>query len=132
MWWLNISIQSVKWLFWARLFQLFYTISQHTYQRARHLFKLLKPPAYHLCRIKSFGIRVINDWNNLTSDIVTNSSLNSFKLAVDNYFYDFIFIVNVFNVNIISVANFVCVLLYCIYVIEQVYRLLSPNPELQS
>ena len=36
------------------------------------------------------------------------------------------FIVNVFNAIIISVANFVCVLLY---VIERVYRLLSLNPE---
>ena len=25
-----------------------------------------------------FGTRVINDWNNLTSDIVENSTLNSF------------------------------------------------------
>ena len=39
----------------------FFTLSHntHIYQRARHLFKLLKPPAYQLCRIKSFGIRVI-------------------------------------------------------------------------
>ena len=39
---------------------------------------------------------------------------------------DLYFIVNAFNVVIISVDNFVCVLLY---VIEQVYRLLSLNPE---
>ena len=39
---------------------------------------------------------------------------------------DLCFIVNVFNVIIISVDNFVCVLLY---VIERVYRLLSLNPE---
>ena len=40
---------------------------------------------------------------------------------------DLYFIVNVFNVIIISVDNLVvCVLLY---VIEQVYRLLSLNPE---
>ena len=39
---------------------------------------------------------------------------------------DLCFIVNVFNVIIISLANFVCVLL-C--VIEQVYRLFSLNPE---
>ena len=44
-------------------------------------------------------------------DIVTNSSLNSFKSAVDNYFMtsDLYFIVNVFNVIIISINNFVCV-----------------------
>ena len=39
---------------------------------------------------------------------------------------DLCFIVNVFNVIIISVDNFVCVLLY---VIERVYRLLTLNPE---
>ena len=42
----------------------------------------------------------------LTSDITTNSSLNSFKSAVDNYFYDFrfmFFIVNAFYVINISV-----------------------------
>ena len=55
------------------------------------IFNLSKPPAHHLCRVNFFGTRVINDWNNLTSDIVENSSLNSFKSAVDNYFYDFKF-----------------------------------------
>ena len=42
----------------------------------------------------TFGARIINDWNNLTSDSVTNSSLNSFKSAVDNYFCDFRFYVS--------------------------------------
>ena len=67
------------------LSQLIFTLSHNTHTRL----KLLKPPAYHLCRVNVFGTRVINDWNNLTSDIVTNSSLNSFKSAVDNSFYDF-------------------------------------------
>jgi len=30
--------------------------------------------------------RVINDWNNLTSDIVETSSLNNFKSTIDDYF----------------------------------------------
>ena len=68
-----------------------FTLSHNSHTRG-HSFKLLKPPAYHLCRINFFGSRVINDWNYLTNDIVTNSSLNSFKSAVDNYFYDFKFI----------------------------------------
>ena len=38
--------------------------------------------------------RGVNDWNNLTSDVVTNSSLNSVKSAVDNYFHDFRFMFN--------------------------------------
>ena len=32
-----------------------------------------------------FDTRVITDWNNLTSDIVGNSSLNNFKSAIDIY-----------------------------------------------
>ena len=55
-----------------------FTLSHNTHSYTRgHSFKLLKPPAYHLCRVNFFGARVINDWHNLTSDIVTNSSLNS-------------------------------------------------------
>ena len=67
-----------------------------------------------LCEL--FGTRMINDWNNLTSDILTIIFMTS----------NLCFIVNVFNVIIINVDNFVCVLLY---VIERVYRLLSLNPE---
>ena len=66
-------------------------VSHNTHTRD-HSFKLLTPPAYHLCRINFFDTRVINDWNNLTSDIVTNSSLNSFESAADNYFYDQIYV----------------------------------------
>ena len=39
---------------------------------------------------------------------------------------DLYFIINVFNVIIISIDNFICALLYAI---EQVYRLPSLNPE---
>ena len=39
---------------------------------------------------------------------------------------DLYFIINVFNVIIISIDNFICALLYAI---ERVYRLLSLNPE---
>ena len=36
-----------------------------------------------------------SDFNSIiTSDIVENSSLNSFKSAVDNYFYDFKFMLH--------------------------------------
>ena len=66
----------------------FFTFSHNMHTRG-HLFKLLKPPAYHSCHVNSFGTRVINNWNNLTSDIrVENSSLSSFKSAVDKCFYD--------------------------------------------
>ena len=45
---------------------------------------------------------MINDWNNLTSGIVENSSLNSFKSAVDKYFMtvDLCFIVNVIIISV--------------------------------
>ena len=65
-----------------------FTQSYNTHTRD-HLFKLLKPPVYHSCCVNVFGTRVFNDWNNLTSDIITNSALNSFKSVVDNYIYDF-------------------------------------------
>ena len=39
---------------------------------------------------------------------------------------DLYFTINVFNVIIISIDNFICALLY---VIEWVYRILSLNPE---
>ena len=45
---------------------------------------------------------------NLTSDIVENSSLN--------YFHDFRYIVNLFNVIITMHSNY----FYCMYVIQQV------------
>ena len=50
-----------------------------------------------------------------------NSSLNNFKSAIDNHFYDFRFMLRV---------NFCLLyLIYiCIYVIEWVYRVFSLNP----
>ena len=68
----------------------FFTFSHNTQTRG-HAYKLLKPPAHLSCRVNYFGTRVINDWNNLTSDIVGNSLLNNFKSAIDNYFYDYRF-----------------------------------------
>ena len=65
----------------------FITLSHNTQTRG-HTYKLLKPSAYHPCQVNYFGTRVFNDWNNLTSDVVENSSLNNFKSAIDNYFYD--------------------------------------------
>ena len=63
-----------------------------------HLNYLSHLPIIYVASTFLVATRVINDWNNPTSDIVTNSSLNSFKSVVDNYFYDsdLYFIVNVF------------------------------------
>ena len=53
----------------------FFTFSHNTQTRG-HAYKLLKPPAHLSCRVNYFITRVINDWNNLTSDIVGYSLLN--------------------------------------------------------
>ena len=65
----------------------FFTLSQSTHTRDHHLNYLSHLPIIYVT--SNFGTRVINDWNNLTSDTVTNSLLNSVKSAVDNYFHDF-------------------------------------------
>ena len=65
----------------------FFTLSHNTQTiEVMHI----NSPAHHSCWVNYFGTRVINDWDNLTSDIVGNSSLN--HAAIDNYFYDFRFI----------------------------------------
>ena len=68
----------------------FFILSHNTQTRG-HAYKIIKPLAHHSCRVNYFGTRVINDWNNLTSDIVGNSSLNNFKSVIYNYFYDYRF-----------------------------------------
>ena len=35
--------------------------------------------------------RVINDWNSLPTSVVESTSINTFKLLLDNYFLDFRF-----------------------------------------
>ena len=64
-----------------------FTFSHNMHARG-HLFQLFKTPAYHSRHVNFFSTRVISDWSNLKSDIVENSSLNSFKSAEDKYFYD--------------------------------------------
>ena len=59
----------------------FFALSHNTQSRV-HAYKLLKPPAHLSCRVNYFGTRVINDWNNLTSDIVGNSLLSNSKSAM--------------------------------------------------
>ena len=49
----------------------FLTLS-HNIHMTGYSFELLKPPAYHLCSTNFFGTRVINDCNDLTSDIVAD------------------------------------------------------------
>ena len=49
------------------------------FNRRGHSLKLYLPRADVNCRRRFFAIRVINDWNSLSNDAVTASSLNRFK-----------------------------------------------------
>jgi len=44
-----------------------------------HSFKLKKPRTLHKLRQNAFGVRVINDWNNLHEETVSCSTVESFK-----------------------------------------------------
>ena len=63
-----------------------YTYSTTTTRR--HQFKLFKQNSRLLCRSNYFMNRVINEWNSLPTSVVESSSINTFKLLLDNYFLD--------------------------------------------
>ena len=54
-----------------------------------HDWKLFKPQSKKglQCRVHFFSQRVINYWNDLPSQVVTASSVNSFKSRLDNLAY---------------------------------------------
>ena len=54
-----------------------------------HDWKLFKPQSKKglQCRVHFFSQRVINYWNDLPSQVVTASSVNSFKSRLDNYWH---------------------------------------------
>ena len=56
-----------------------------------HQFKLFKQHSRLLCRLNYFMNRVINDWNSLPTSAVESTSINTFKLLLDNYLLDFRF-----------------------------------------
>ena len=56
--------------------------------RGHHL-KLFKPRAQKLVRRQFFSTRIINDWNQLPSDIVEADTVNTFKARLDRHWVDF-------------------------------------------
>ena len=56
-----------------------------------HEQKIYKEHAIKLPRINTFSNRIVHDWNNLTSEIVTAISTNSFKNKLDKHWKDMIY-----------------------------------------
>lgn len=48
-----------------------------------HLFRLEKQHVRKSLRLNSFPTRCINEWNNLSEEIVCKTSVDSFKIALD-------------------------------------------------
>ena len=67
----------------------FFKLSQQTARG--HPLKIYKQHVTKLPRINTFSNRIINDWNGLTSEIVTATSTNSFKNKLDKHWKGRIF-----------------------------------------
>ena len=50
-----------------------------------HLFKISKPSINKSLRLNMFPVRSIDNWNNLSEDIVLSDSVASFKTKLDKY-----------------------------------------------
>ena len=48
-----------------------------------HCLKLAKPKAHKSIRLNSFGHRTVSIWNNLPEEVVTCTTVNSFKTQLD-------------------------------------------------
>ena len=59
-----------------------------------HPLKLSKKSTNTLKYQKFFTNRIINNWNNLPSDIIMSDSVNSFKNKIDHYFKDLMYSTN--------------------------------------
>ena len=56
-----------------------------------HAQRVFKQHATQLARRNTFSQRVVNDWNNLSSEVVNAPSLNTFKNRLDKHWSDFQF-----------------------------------------
>ena len=68
-----------------------YSTTITTTTTREHQFKLFKQHSRLLCRTNYFMNRVIDDWNSLPTSVVESTSINTFKLLLDNYLLDFRF-----------------------------------------
>lgn len=50
-----------------------------------HLFRISKPSVKKSLRLNTFPIRSIDNWNNLSEDIVLSNSVTTFKTKLDKY-----------------------------------------------
>ena len=50
-----------------------------------HLFRISKPSINKSLRLNMFPVRSIDNWNNLSEDIVLSDSVASFKTKLDKY-----------------------------------------------
>ena len=67
---------------------LFFTVDRNTRTRG-HPLKLLKPRAQSRTRCNAFGVRIINDWNSLPSQVVCAPSTGAFKSRLDAHWSDY-------------------------------------------
>ena len=66
---------------------IFFNLANNSRTRG-HSLKLLKPNTRLEIRKNSFGVRINNNWNSLTEEIVSAPSLNSFKNRLDKFWED--------------------------------------------
>ena len=50
-----------------------------------HSWRLVKPRAVTRIRRNAFSVRIVNDWNDLPSEVVASDTLNQFKNRLDNH-----------------------------------------------
>ena len=66
-----------------------FTLSQSSARG--HNQRVIKKKATKLCRINVFSNRIIDDWNNLPQEIISATSINSFKNSLDKYWKEEMF-----------------------------------------
>ena len=62
----------------------FFKPTRNTQTRG-HSKRLEKPRVNTSLRMRSFSMRIINEWNSLPEEVVTAPSVNTFKNRLDNH-----------------------------------------------